>query len=291
MSAALDPRVTPARRDLAAVRLRGLVEAEQFVDGVRMQVAAAHAPVRREPRFDAPLDTEALRGEIVIAYERSPEGWAWVECERDGYVGYVPTEALRETIIAPTHRVRVLRSHLYPGPSIKLPPIEALPLGALVTVAREQGDFRVLDDGAFIWARHLQPLSVLASDFVAEAEKLIGVAYLWGGRTSEGLDCSGLVQTAMEMAGLEAPRDSDMQERELGQPLNLAPDLSGLRRGDLIFWKGHVGLMRDEAELLHANGYHMQTMSEPLAEAVRRINGAGGGDITSARRLGELGRG
>lgn len=290
MNGAPDARLTPARPDLAASRLRGQVEAERFVDGERMQVVWPHAPVRRAPQADSPLDTQALRGETIIAYEISDEGWAWIECERDGYVGYMPSEALRAAIVAPTHRVSVLRTHLYPGPGIKSPPLAALQLGALVTVVREQGDFSVLDDDTHVWARHLAPLAARAPDFVSIAETMLGVTYLWGGRTTEGHDCSALVQNAMEAAGLPAPRDSDMQERALGAPLNLAPDLSGLNRGDLIFWKGHVGVMRDATELLHANGYHMQTISEPLREAVDRIAAAGGGAITSAKRLERLER-
>jgi hypothetical protein len=290
VSAPPDPRRTPARPDLAAARLIGQVEAERFAEGVRMQVIAPSAPVRRAPRFDAPLDTEALRGETVIAYEISPEGWAWIECERDGYVGYMPSEALRGSVVEPTHRVRVLRTPLYPGPGIKLPPLDALPLGARVVVARGEGDFRVLDDGAFVFARHLAPIDQASADFVAEAERLIGVTYLWGGRTTAGLDCSALIQNSMELAGMAAPRDSDMQEAELGTPLNLAPDLSGLHRGDLVFWKGHVGVMRDAAELLHANGHHMEVVSEPLSDAVERIASKGGGTITSARRLAKPGR-
>lgn len=290
MNAAFDARVTPARPDLAASRLRGQVDAERFVDGERMQVIWPHAPVRRAPQADSPLDTQALRGETVVAYELSDEGWAWVECERDGYIGYMPSEALRAAIVAPTHRVGVLRTHLYPGPSIKLPPLAALQLGALVSVVREHGDFHVLDDGAHVWARHLTALDARARDFVTAAETMLGVTYLWGGRTTEGLDCSALVQNAMEAAGLPAPRDSDMQERALGAPLNLAPDLSGLKRGDLIFWKGHVGVMRDATELLHANGFHMQVESEPLRDAVDRIAAAGGGEVASAKRLDRLGR-
>jgi len=280
-----DARLTPARPDLAAAHLRGEIDAERYVEGIRMQVVWPHAPVRRAPQADSALDTEALRGETVIAYEHSPEGWSWIACERDGYVGYAPSEALRETVAAPTHRVRALRTHLYPGPGIKAPPLGALQLGALVTVAREHGDFSVLDDGACVWTRHLRPMDEHVADFVAAAEKMIGVTYLWGGRTTEGLDCSALVQNAMELAGMRAPRDSDMQERELGAPLNLAPDLSGLRRGDLLFWKGHVGVMRDDETLLHANGYHMEVVSEPLRVAASRIAAAGGGDITGARRM------
>jgi cell wall-associated NlpC family hydrolase len=142
--------------------------------------------------------------------------------------------------------------------------------------------FLVTRELGFIWRAHLAPLEAPAPDFVAVAEALIGAPYLWGGKSSLGVDCSGLVQIALLSAGKEAPRDSDMQEARLGSPVERdAP----LRRGDLVFWKGHVGIMRDAETLLHANGTHMLVSSEPLALVRERNLSAGAGDITNIRRL------
>jgi hypothetical protein len=276
-----DRRVTPARPDLAAAHLRGPIEAPRYAEGRAMQVVEASAPLRRAPAPDAPLETEALLGETVVIYDVS-EGWAWVQLDRDHYVGYLPLAALgRRSDL--THRVAALRTHVYPGPSIKHTPLMALSLGALVAVAAHEGDFAVTADGRFLWARHLADVNSRERDFVAVAEKFLHAPYLWGGRTSEGVDCSGLVQAGLTAAGVAAPRDSDMQEASLGDPIPSAP-----ARGDLVFWKGHVGVMRDPASLIHANGWHMAVVSEPLAEARARIAANGGGDVTSVRRLAVL---
>ena len=245
-----------------------------------MQVVESSAPLRRRPAPDAPLETEALFGESVTVYDDGGEGWAWAQLDRDGYVGYLPSVALGLTS-APTHRVAALRAHVYPGPSIKLPPMIALSLGARATIARVDGDFAVTADGRHLSARHLAPAESCESDFVAVAERFLHAPYLWGGRTSEGIDCSGLVQTALTAAGLSAPRDSDMQAA-LGEPL---PPAAALKRGDLVFWKGHVAVMRDAATLIHASGWHMAVVSERLAEARARIAAGGGGDVTGLRRL------
>ena len=276
---ALDPRLTPARPDLAAASLRGRVEATRYVEGVSRRVVASSAPLRRRPASDAPLDTEALFGEEVVVFDEA-EGWSWGQLARDGYVGYLPSVDLGEAP-APTHRIAAVRTHAYPGPSNKLPPWRALSLGAMVSVVRLAGDFSVGADGAHYFSRHIEALGTSEPDFVAVAERFVGVPYLWGGRTSEGIDCSGLTQTALRAAGIGAPRDSDMLEN-LG-----APVLAGeaLRRGDLVFWKGHVGIMQDAARLLHANGWHMKVVSETLAEARTRIAAQAGGDVTSIRRL------
>ena len=278
-----DPRVTPARPDLAAESLRGKVEAARFVAGENFRIVAPTAPLRRAPDLEAPLETEALHGEAVVVYEAHGE-WRWVQLARDGYVGYLPAAALGPWR-APTHRIAALRSHAYPGPSIKRPPRFALSLGALVEVSHFEGDFAVADDDLCLCARHLAPIDARESDFVAVAERFLETPYLWGGRTSEGIDCSGLAQTALTAAGIAAPRDSDMQEATLGQLLPLDDALGRLRRGDLVFWKGHVGVMRDMATLLHANGWAMKVTSEPLAEARARIETSGGGAIASIRRL------
>ena len=283
MSLPFDARVTPARRDLAAEFLRGKVEAQRFVAGETLRIIAPSAPLRRAPDAQAPLDTEALYGETVVVYEARGD-WSWGQLARDGYVGYLPTAALGSWR-APTHKVAALRTHAYPGPTIKRPPRFALSFGSVVEVARREGDFAVVADDVFLFARHLAPIDATEPDFVAVAERFLETPYLWGGRTSEGIDCSGLAQTALLAAGFPAPRDSDMQEAAVGEPLPLDDAPAHLRRGDLVFWKGHVGIMRDAATLLHANGWAMKVTSEPLVEARDRIAKSGGGAIASIRRL------
>ena len=288
MTTTLDKRVTPARPDLADERLRDLVEASRFVQGTSRRVVAPSAPLRREPYPDAPLDTEALMGEAVTVYDEF-EGFAWAQLEADGYVGYLPTESLGHAEAPPTHRVVALRTFLYPGPSLKLPPLAHLPLGAGVTPVEDKAEYRRLATGGWVFAGHLRPADEHAPDFVSVAERMIGVPYLWGGKTSLGLDCSGLVQMAMAMAGMAAPRDSDMQAEALGAPVEIGDGLSGLRRGDLVVWRGHVGIMQDAERLLHANGHGMAVESEPLSVAEARIRQNSYGPITGVRRPERLG--
>jgi cell wall-associated NlpC family hydrolase len=278
-SSGLDPRVTPFRPDLAAESLRGDVEAARFVEGTLRRVIAASAPLRRRPAADAPLETEALHGEAATVYDEA-DGWSWAQLARDSYVGYLATVALAPWR-QPTHRVAALRTHAYPGPSIKRPPAHAISLGAEVRIKGAEGDFAIDADGLHYFARHLTQIGDFEPDFVAVAERFLETPYLWGGRTSEGIDCSGLTQTALIAAGVVAPRDSDMLA-ELGVPVS---PVDALRRGDLVFWKGHVGIMRDADTLLHANGWHMKVVSEPLRGAEARIAAGGGGPITAIRRL------
>lgn len=280
MTHKFDRRITPARDDLAAAHLRGLIPAARYVEGVVMQVRECVADIRRAPRPDAAVDTQALYGERVTVYDEE-EGWAWAQLARDGYVGWIAANALWSRNDPPTHRVRVPRSFVYPGPDIKLPPVGALPLGADVTIAGARDGFLFTPEYGFIYEKHLSPLDRPQSDFVAVAETLAGAPYLWGGKSSLGVDCSGLVQVSLLVAGREAPRDSDMQLAGLGSALE---ENALLRRGDLIFWKGHVGIMRDATTLLHANAFHMQVTSEPLAEVRQRIIEAGAGEVTGLRR-------
>jgi cell wall-associated NlpC family hydrolase len=164
----------------------------------------------------------------------------------------------------------------------------ALSLGAQIRIVGSEGDFAVSEEGLYVWSRCLAEFSAREPDAVAVAELFLETPYLWGGRTLEGIDCSGLVQTALTAAGVASPRDSDMQETALGEPLSVDDPEAALKRGDLVFWKGHVGIMRDPSTLLHANGWHMKTASEPLAKARERIAGSGGGKVTSVRRLSAL---
>jgi cell wall-associated NlpC family hydrolase len=274
-----DPRITPARPDLAAKHLEGQIEAARFVAGEEREVLDAQAPVRERPSPDATMVTEALMGERVTVYEFDQEGWAWGQLASDGYVGYLPANALVAPRGAPTHKVTALRTLAFPGPSIKQPPTASPPLGSRIAVLREQDRFAVAMAG-YIPARHLAPLDHAETDFVAVAERFLGVPYLWGGKTSNGLDCSGLVQVALAACGVPCPRDSDMQEKALGRAI----DIRDARRGDLVFWKGHVAIVRDEATLLHANAFHMMVTAEPLTEGITRIRTAGS-EVTSVRRL------
>lgn len=282
-----DPRITPARPDLAAERLKGKVAAARFVEGTELEVHDAQASVRREPSPEAPLDTEALHGERVTIYDENAEGWCWGQLASDGYVGWMPANALRPPGPPPTHRVSALRTFVFPGRSIKAPPIDALSLGSRVVVRAQQrdssGELTDLASGFCIPTRHLAPIESKEPDFVAVAERFVGVPYLWGGKTSLGIDCSGLVQVALAASGVACPRDSDMQENTLGFLLPI-DDLAGLRRGDLIFWKGHVAIVRDEHTVVHANAFHMAVAVEPIGDALRRI-AAAGSSVTSIRRI------
>lgn len=275
---AFDPRVTPVRDDIAAKYLEGRVPARRYVEGRTMQIVEPQAPVRRAPRPDAPLETEALKGERVMIYDTDAEGWAWGQLAADNYVGWLPAQALAEQGAAATHKVAALRTLAFPGPSIKSPPLETLPLGAGLVVARIADRMAVTETGSYVPAAHLKPVDQYDSDFVAVAERFVGSPYLWGGKTSLGIDCSGLVQIALTACGVACPRDSDMQEQALGAPVGR----SAFARGDLIFWNGHVAIVRDRTSLLHANAFHMAVTIEPIDDAVARIR-AGGSEITSVR--------
>ncbi|TKW71801.1 MAG: NlpC/P60 family protein, partial [Bradyrhizobium icense] len=232
-----DPRLTPARPEVAAKHLEGKVEAARFVEGEAFEVAEGIAPVRRAPAPDAEQLTQALLGDRVTIYDRTDEGWAWGQLGSDGYVGWLPESALTKQLSTPTHKVTALTTLAFPGPSIKLPPVAWLPLGARVSIAREDAAFAVTHEGYHVPRPHLGALDARVLDFVAAAERFIGVPYLWGGKTAFGIDCSGLVQAALTSAGTGCPRDSDMQCEGLGRSLSAA-ESKHLQRGDLIFWKG-----------------------------------------------------
>jgi cell wall-associated NlpC family hydrolase len=285
MSAGFDRRLVPARPDLAAAHLAGQVEAGRFVTGRLMQVCEELAPLYPQPSREAFLDTQVLCGETVMVYEEDEEGWAWGQATRDHYVGYIPSQALRPAGSEATHRVRVPRTFVYPGRSLKLPVLGALPLGAMVEVIASQDGFAEVAGLGHVFAAHLAPRRSAEPDFVAVAESFLHAPYLWGGKTWLGLDCSGLVQISLAAAGYDVPRDTDLQQAAIGEAVAVDTDLAGLQRGDLVFWKGHVGIMRDAATLLHANAHHMAVASEELAAARDRILTKGDGRVTAVKRL------
>ena len=279
-----DPRLTPARPDLAAKYLEGKVKATRFVIGEEFEIADALAPLREGPSSDAMLLTQALMGERVTIYDRNDEGFAWGQLNSDGYVGWLPDRALAKPVAKPTHKVTAIRTFAFPGPSLKLPPVDTVVMGTTIIVMREDGAFAVTRDGWHLPLPHVGRIDRHADDFVGVAERFAGTPYLWGGKSSLGIDCSGLVQVSLNAAGTGCPRDSDMQQDSLGRALD-ASESKKLQRGDLIFWKGHVAIVRDADTIVHANAHHMATVVENTRDAIARIK-AGGSEVTAIKRLG-----
>jgi len=280
VSSNFDARVTPARADLAAAFLKGKVAAEKFVDGDVMQIACGVVDLRAAPSYDAGLHTQLLFGEQFTVYE-DKGGWVWGQAALDDYVGYARSEHFGDPATA-THHVISLSTPLLNAPDVKKGAPDMLPMNAKLAIADIGERFVRLADGGYVFAGHLAPLGHHAPDWVAVAEQFAGIPYVWGGKTSVGIDCSGLVQTSLEAGGIKSPRDTDMMEAQLGTPIQLDAEL---QRGDLIFWKGHVGLMLDATRIIHANGYFMQVSIEPLRLVRERTLAKEGVPVRTIKRL------
>ncbi|MGB0921797.1 MAG: NlpC/P60 family protein [Alphaproteobacteria bacterium] len=278
----LDPRIHPWRPEIAAKSLEGVVTAARFVEGETANLCIGQAGLFKDPRPDAEQVSELRFGERFCIYDRI-EGYAWGQCGTDEYVGWVAETALVVGEVEITHLVRAQYSHIYAVPNIRSQIVELLPIGARLAVEREQEGYAVLLGGrGLVPAQHLLKRVAPVADWVAIAEQFLGAPYLWGGKTARGIDCSGLVQVALEFSGLEAPRDTDLQAMALGHAVARSAEL---QRGDIVFWQGHVGIMLDGTYLLHANAHHMMVAAEPLEVAEKRISANEYGPITVIKRL------
>ncbi len=265
----LDARLNAYRPDLADERLRNEVRAQAYTAGKPASAIAPLVALRKQPHPEAPCETQILYGEEVTVFDEH-DGWSWVQISRDRYVGYVETAALGRHVAQAAHQVIVPASLIWHLPDLKTPPVGRFYMTSTLSVSRIEGDYARLIDGRYMIARHLAALSMPLRDPASIAMMYEYTPYLWGGKTYAGLDCSGLVQIAWHACGLDCPRDSDMIETSIGEPIEPS-SLRPLRRNDLVFWKGHVGMMLDESRLIHANGHHMLVKVEPLHEAVERI--------------------
>jgi len=270
----LDRRLNAYRPDLADERLSGKVEASRFTAGTLMQVSASVVDLRSEPRPDSGPQTQIIFGDLVRVFEEQ-DGWSWVQAERDGYTGYVSSASLEKPGADATHMVIVPRTFIYPGSDLRFPHTKALSLGSRVRIvgsAETRGtQYALLENGEALIASHLAPLGQHAADYVAVAETLLHTPYLWGGTSSFGIDCSGIVQLSMWVSGRKVLRDSDMQQNTLGEIIEPDADYSNLKRGDLVFWKGHVAICAAPDMLIHASGHTMTVTLEPLKDAIKRI--------------------
>lgn len=273
----LDARINAFRRDIADIALAGTLFAPHYAAPMT-RAAAAGAMIRCAPSHQAEASSQLLAGEDFAVIDLAGD-WAWGYSRHDHYVGYIAMDRLGAPIQA-THRIAVREALLFAGPSIKSRAIGVLPFGA--RLAGTDHDAFVQTSSGFIHTRHLTAIDARADDPVAVAEIFLGTPYLWGGRGDGGIDCSGLVQVALAATGVAAPRDTDMQRESLGEIL---PEEARLRRGDIVNFHGHVGLMVDETRLIHANAHWMSVVIEPLAEVVARLAPNHDRPILSRRRI------
>jgi len=267
-----DHRTNAYRPDLADASLRDTIKAEKYLEPILRQCLTGILPMLASPSADAKQTSQVKYGEFLDIFEMRDDGFAWAQNRFDRYVGYVPLkDPLGESIAMMSNRIIALRTFVYPEPDMKKPPMDELTLGSFVSVAGKKGDFLELNDGGFVFAKHIASTDAArAPDYIFTAGRMLGTPYLWGGRTPKGIDCSGLVQIALEMAGIDVPRDTDQQCDALAKPLASHWRDYAWHRGDVVFFPGHVGIMTGVDHILHASTHSMDVVVEPLAEVVAR---------------------
>lgn len=271
-----DRRFLHANDRVAHSALDGVIASPRFTDGVLMRCGTPWADLRRAP--EGPRDKQMVYGRAFRVLDIH-DGWAFGFDVVDDYAGYVPADALVEHT-PPTHRVSTPLSHVYSAPNIKSPELHSLSFFSELTVVSLTDDFARLADGGYVPKQHIAPLSWRAEDAAGIAELFLGVPYLWGGNTGAGIDCSGLVQCAVWAYGRACARDSDMQAKDWTEiPLD-----AEYKRGDVMCWRGHVGMLLDAETLIHANAHHMAVAIEPLKTATDRIKANEFGAVTTVRR-------
>lgn len=267
----LDPRLNAYSSDLADERLRGKVEALRYVSGVKRRVSSAKAALYKIADITSERQSECLFGEDVMVFNETGT-WCWVQSCQDGYVGYIERSKIDMPKNTPTHIMVAPRSFEYEKADLKSPMVSTLSLGSKVNIVDKietRGTlYAKLDNDRFIISNHIVPIGTIMDDYVSVAESLQRTPYLWGGKSGFGIDCSGLVQLSMMMAGKTVLRDTDMQAETIGEVID---PIDGLQRGDLVFWKGHVAIMVDSKTIIHANGASMDVKIEPLETAIERI--------------------